>query len=1519
MAIQRITRKQIKTLRRQRLVMALAGAMVMPVVTPVSAAELPQFGTVVNGTASINSTGTQMTVTQTTKGAIINWGEFNIGAGYGVTFDQQFGASSVTLNRVIGFGYGYGANMSMIDGSLSANGSVFIINPAGVTFGAGSQVNVGGLVASTMDITDANFNNGVANGHYQFDPMTAVDSQTITVDSGGNITTTAAGTVALLGRQVINNGSIAAPGGSVLFGSAESVTLDFQGDGLTMLTITGPGIASPGGGPCPSLPCPVAAQPELINYGTITADGGQIVMRTAATASGTGGGIANIGTLQARSLVSRNGRVELTSDQGMVWLGYNSASAGAGIGTIDVSGQSGTSGGTVLVRAGDFQMFNDDITPSNPTNPSSVGSVINASGDLGGGVVDIQAANLAQIYSLSSILANGNNGNGGQISIVADTLTMGAGALFSANSNTGAGGGISLSSSNSLSLYGRLWARGGTAGGVVDTATTADSFDFRGLRVEAGSATAAGTWTLTVPNLTVINGTDAGELDAMMGGTYLQDAELNHALGNTTNVVLNTGSDIYFDDAQIVAASNIPMWLKVNAGGRIGGNGFSIGSLSAPLDMFFNSDSTGANAGLAGISFSNAALDSHGGNILLYGQSDASNGVASDETWGIRLEYVDIVTSGGDLLLRGDSTGSVIGYGDAGVSLNQTSIDAGDGVITLFGTGANSANGVYLLGGSQPVTAGAITITGTATGNATGVGSYGMGLLAAAGDITVAGTGGGSGVVWSAFSNSMVSSGGDIHVHGTGNVGDGANISGSLDSGGGDIDLYGSSTDGTGLRFNGGFSDDIASGGGSINLHGIGAAGGVALIGGGYGNNTIDSSGGALTINGNASASTAAGVTLDSINALIGSGDVAIYGANVNGYGVQFYNGGSVTTTTGDILISSVGQLVGLVVSGGDIATDSGDIDLRGRGTSVDADGLVIGQYANLTSNGGEISLSGEGVGGVGVHIDNFASVDAGNGIVTLRAANDGTSDAVVIAGNIHSSSGVNLRPGGVDLTGLAYDRTSDGILLGNGTGFALSDAELDFIDAPELVVGSSQHAGSIQVVDAIIHAGNLTLQNMAGSGGIDLQAGIDTGGYALSLLTSGTISQSASGAITAHSLLANAGGDVFLNVAGNDVSSTTLAGSAGGDFRFLDVNDLAIGAVAGVGFDALGGGVAAANATGITAGGNVLVQNQAGNLILNAGISGADIVLATAGALQNLGSANLNASGNWQVWANTWVGESRGGLSGGGSLPNLYGCVYLGACGVTISGGDNHFIYAQQPTLFITADGLTREYGLANPALTYSATGLILGDSLANVLVGGLTTSATSASNVGTYSIGSAFASPAGYQIQFTGAVLNITPALLVFTADPFVRFMGLPNPIFTGTITGFRNGDTAQSVFGSSVLWTSSANEFSAPGFYSIVGGVPTQNYVFAQAPSNAMALRVVTPQLPDVPIAIVSNTPNTYVYDRNLAGAPVCAVNASEESISSSTSGDMLANEWSKVRSRPNLTNCFDSERRSACGDF
>src|SRR5205814_1821422 len=157
----------------------------------------------------------KLQVDQGTNKAILQWDNFSIGSSAWVNFSQP-SASSVALNRVTG------TNPSEIFGRLTANGQVFLTNPNGVLFGPSASVDVGGLFATTLSISDADF----LAGRYNF------------VNNGGAGTVvnqgviTANGYAALAGPQVRNEGIIVAHAGTVALAAGDRVSLDMIGDGL---------------------------------------------------------------------------------------------------------------------------------------------------------------------------------------------------------------------------------------------------------------------------------------------------------------------------------------------------------------------------------------------------------------------------------------------------------------------------------------------------------------------------------------------------------------------------------------------------------------------------------------------------------------------------------------------------------------------------------------------------------------------------------------------------------------------------------------------------------------------------------------------------------------------------------------------------------------------------------------------------------------------------------------------------------------------------------------------------------------------------------------------------------------------------------------------------------------------------------------------------------------------------------------------------------------------------------------
>ena len=1083
---------------------------------------------------------------------------------------------------------------------------------------------------------------------------------------------------------------------------------------------------------------------------------------------------------------------------------------------------------------------------------------------------------------------------GGDITITSmgDITAMQLASINASGVNDGRGGTIDLYAIGDVTVSGDMLAWGGVDGGSISI--TGAAVDFASA-VAYGSTGLGGSVSVTADDIVMTDASTAINVRGETGGGSIDlEARDSLVLGQDVSLSADSGSSGSGGSIRLHAGSSLAVYGELSARGVSSGGSIHTGS---------------------------------GGGIDLDGIGIDAGTVAGDAgTWTIAAPQMTV--------LNGSTQGTV---GTGPIIATSTDIQDGD-LNNAFATGTNIV--LQATGGdvqfddaqilatfSSPLSL-QVNATGAIYGSGFSIDSSG-GALEMLFNADSAGGNGSGGYI--DFSNaSLASNGGLIAMYGQSDQAAGfasgyangiALVDVDIDSAGGGVALSGHGTGGgSGVGYAGVTLDgsDIDSGGGNLAINGTGTGSSSGVI---ARNGSIRSEGGQLVVTGTADGPDANGVYLDGVFLFGGSGDVAVDGASPSGIGTLFANGAGVSTTTGAITLIGIGESVGLSLDGGDFVTESGHIDLRGRGLGANSDGLLIGSGISIATNNGGIDLSGEGGSRAGLGLGASSTIDAGNSLVVLRAGNDGSSDAIRLQGAIHSGVGVNLRPGGVDANGGLTERVNDEIrLAGGATGFALSGAELAMIDSPELIIGSSLHAGSIQVLGTVSRDGNLTLQNDGGAGGIDIQAALGVGNGTLALSSGGSIIQTSTGAITAHSLLANAGGNVLLANAQNNVAATTLAGSSGGAFEFQDIDALAVGSVSALGFDAASGGLSSLGAIGIDAEGNVLVQNLAGDLILNEDIQGNNIDLVTAGRLQNLGDASLIAARDWRVWATTWEGETRGGLAGSGDLPNLYGCQFLGSCGVTVPATDNHFVYVQQPTALIAFNNFSREYGLPNPGFTFTVNGAILGDTATNVATGTGCTTATIFSDVGNYAINGVFTSAAGYRIQLQAGSLAITPAMLFFTADSATRYLGSPNPNFTGTVTGFRNSDSVESVFGTTDIWSSPANFFSQVGFHPINGGTTAKNYVFIPAPGNATALQIIPlPQLSSTPIDLIRETINTYVYDRNFGGAPMCAINASLDDQRLASSGDELSNEWSKVRSRPNLTNCFDTERQDSCGSF
>ena len=193
----------INWLRRRCSSVAIGMALTIVAAGPAVAG--PEGGDVVGGRGSITTTGNLTEITQLTDRVSINWDTFNVAANETVRFIQP-DSTSVALNTI------FDQNASQIFGVIDANGRVLLINPNGMIFGPTAQVNVAGMVASSLGISTEDF----MAGNFSFE--SAGGSGGLVLNQG-SLQAASGGFIALLGEAVANEGLIVADAGTIAMAS----------------------------------------------------------------------------------------------------------------------------------------------------------------------------------------------------------------------------------------------------------------------------------------------------------------------------------------------------------------------------------------------------------------------------------------------------------------------------------------------------------------------------------------------------------------------------------------------------------------------------------------------------------------------------------------------------------------------------------------------------------------------------------------------------------------------------------------------------------------------------------------------------------------------------------------------------------------------------------------------------------------------------------------------------------------------------------------------------------------------------------------------------------------------------------------------------------------------------------------------------------------------------------------------------------------------------------------------------
>jgi len=352
----------------------------------------PSGGNIVGGVGHIHSSALNTVIHQNSSSLSINWDRFNVGVDERVQFLQP-DASSISLNRILD------NRGSRILGQIDANGQVILVNPNGIFFGATSQINVGGLIASGLDISPVDF----MNGNYIFNEVlgangAVVNRGLINAASGG----ASVGNVTLIGKQVKNEGVISAKLGRVNMAAGRQAYLTFDAAGAIGVKITKEVLQDD-----------LGIEPALLNSGEINAAGGQVLL-TARVSRDVFSQAVNSGNLSqaTRVRVNADGSYSLKKGADVVNNGVINVSAPvntvgsnrAGDVTINVAGNGNAA-------AGDVVIVGENITQSGKILANTEAGVA--------GNIELHANNKIELTGDSIVSARAeNSGSGGKVKVL---------------------------------------------------------------------------------------------------------------------------------------------------------------------------------------------------------------------------------------------------------------------------------------------------------------------------------------------------------------------------------------------------------------------------------------------------------------------------------------------------------------------------------------------------------------------------------------------------------------------------------------------------------------------------------------------------------------------------------------------------------------------------------------------------------------------------------------------------------------------------------------------------------------------------------------------------------------------------------------------------------------------------------------------------------------------------------------------------------------------------------------------
>ena len=583
---------------------------------------------------------------------------------------NQPSSTAIAVNRILD------QKPSEVYGRIDANGRVVLFNSNGMLFGPGSQINVGSLLATSLDVVSLDESTGRLS--------LAAAGAPGSITNNGSITAAPGGSVSLVGGAVTNNGLIVAERGSVNLAAGRSATLDFYGGGLlrfesdSALTENASGAAA-----------------AVQNTGQVFADGGQVLLTTSAARNVFDRAVNNDGVVRANRIDNSGGSIRLVGAEGTV----------VSSGVLDASGTGAGTGGSVEVLGENVGLFGN--------------AVVDVSGNNGGGVAliggDYQGANADIVNARHTIVGPGAQvradsrvaGDGGRIIFWADDVTQFYGDVSARGGATSGNGGFTeVSSHGVLDFNGsvNLGASAGVGGHllldptniVIDggAGTVSDDVDFADAPADASISAASIVNFLTTDSSLTLQATDNISVNASISAGGAPAGR---------NLTLQAGENINIDPGITITTSG-NILLRAN-----------------------DSSAPGGESGNGTVNFESntSAVTSTGGSVTIRGaglQAGNVNGgvIVIESDTGTLTQLAGTTVTGTSLTARGTTVNLNTAVG------TLTTGNATTGSLTINNTGALAVTSAAAATSVTLTSSGNLTLgnvnanTGTATLTSTG-------------------------------------------------------------------------------------------------------------------------------------------------------------------------------------------------------------------------------------------------------------------------------------------------------------------------------------------------------------------------------------------------------------------------------------------------------------------------------------------------------------------------------------------------------------------------------------------------------------------------------------------------------------------------------------------------------------------------------------------------------------------------------------------------------------------------------